>query len=161
MLYPIVKTVVVRRTVANISSNEKFVELRDAALNAEFAFLQKMQETLQKNIGTFRKDMTQLECKYFQADSRCPIINAVKFDTFGVPGGEPIISRLHPNVVACMAHGPYYKKGMEVRIQVSTPLQVVYFLTAALHALTLQECKRFGPSSRARRVWRMIGLRAG
>ncbi len=119
LLYSIVQTVVVEHGIAKISSYDEYAELRTAGPDAEFALLQKMQETLQKNLSNFRKDMTRLVSKFFQSDILCPILNHVKFKAFGVAAGAAIISGEHPILAACMAHPVSYEKGMRDQIRLS------------------------------------------
>jgi hypothetical protein len=119
LLYPIVQTVVVERGIAKISSHDEYAELRTAGPDAEFALLQKMQETLQKNLSTFRKDMTHLVSKIFQSDTICPVLNHVKYRAFGVAAGAAIISGEHPIMAACMTHPVSYEKGMLDQVRFS------------------------------------------
>ncbi len=91
LLYPIIQTVAIVHKIAEISSNKDYYELCTAGPYAEFAFLQKMQETLQKYLGSFHKDMTLLVF-FSWRDTMCPIINKVKYDKFFVTAGKPIIS---------------------------------------------------------------------
>ena len=60
LLFPIVQAVVVEHEIAKIGSNVDYAVLLTASPNAEFGFLQMMQETLQKNLSNFRKDMSGL-----------------------------------------------------------------------------------------------------
>ena len=90
LLFPIVQTVVVEHHNTKISSHEDYAELRTASPDAEFALLQKMQETLQKNLSNFRKDMSAMRSKIFQDDTLYPMLSSVKFETLGVPAGGAI-----------------------------------------------------------------------
>ena len=54
LLYPIVQTVVVEHAIAKISSHDDYAELCTTSPDAEFALLQKMQETLQKNLSNLQ-----------------------------------------------------------------------------------------------------------
>ena len=117
LLFPIVQTVVVEHQIAKISSHEDYAELRTASPDAEFALLQKMQETLQKNLSNFRKDMSAMIFKFFQDDTLCSMLNHVKFETFGVSAGGAIFRETHPVVAACMRHPISYEKGNILRIR--------------------------------------------
>ena len=117
LLFPIVQIVVVEHQIAKISSHEEYAELRTARPDAEFALLQKMQETLQKNLSNFRKDMSAMIFKFFQDDTLCPMLNRVKYETFGVPAGGAIFTGTHPIVAACMQHLISYEKGMRLQIR--------------------------------------------
>ena len=88
LLFPIVQTVVVEHQIAKLSSHEDYAEMRTASPDTEFALLQKMQETLQKNLSNFRKDMSAMILKFFQDDTLCSMQNHVKFETFGVVAGN-------------------------------------------------------------------------
>ena len=117
LLFPIVRTVVVENEIAKIRSHHDYAELRTASPYTEFVFLQKMQETLQKNLSNFRKDMSGVVTKFFQNDTTCPMLNHVKFETFGVVAGNAIMDQHHPIVAACMQHPITYEKGIRVRIR--------------------------------------------
>ena len=117
LLFPIVQTVVVEHQIAKISSHEDYAELRTASPDAEFALLQKMQETLQKNLSNFCKDMSAMILKFFQDDTLCSMLNHVKFETFGVSAGGSIFRETHPVVAAYMRHPISYEKGNILRIR--------------------------------------------
>ncbi len=51
LLYPIVQSTVVERNIARIESHTDYNDLHTASPEAEVYLLQKMQETLQKNLG--------------------------------------------------------------------------------------------------------------
>ena len=52
-----------------------------------------MQETLQKNLGAFRKDMRDLVASFFEDTNNCSVLTYVKFHVFEKPGGAPIMVR--------------------------------------------------------------------
>jgi hypothetical protein len=66
LLYPIVQSIVVERIIAGIESHTDYNDLSTASPEAEVYLLQKMQETLQKNLGAFRKDMRDLVVPFFE-----------------------------------------------------------------------------------------------
>jgi hypothetical protein len=65
-LSPVVQTVVVEQKIAGIKSHDDYSELRGASLDAEVIFLTRLQETLQKNLGSFRNDMRDLVVEFFE-----------------------------------------------------------------------------------------------
>jgi hypothetical protein len=65
LLYPIVQSIFVERKIAAIESHTDYNDLRTASPEAEVYFLQKMQETLQKNLCAFRKEMRDLVVPFF------------------------------------------------------------------------------------------------
>ena len=60
MMYPIIQTVVVERNIAGIASHEEYDRLSRNFPDGEFALLQKIQETNQKNMTAFRHSMRNL-----------------------------------------------------------------------------------------------------
>ena len=55
--------------------------------------------------------------KFFQDDTLCPMLNRVKYETFGVPAGGAIFTGTHPIVEACMQHPVSYEKDNILRIR--------------------------------------------
>jgi hypothetical protein len=102
MMYPIVQTVVVEHNIAGIASHEEYDRLRRNFPDGEFALLQKIQETNQKNMTAFRHSMRNLVIPFFK-ESLHEKINHVKYSVFGVPGGSPLLHDDHPTYVACWA----------------------------------------------------------
>ena len=51
----------------------------------------RLQETLQKNLGSFLNDMRDLVAEFFEDGTLDPKINHDKFHVFGRPAGGPII----------------------------------------------------------------------
>jgi hypothetical protein len=102
-LNPMVQTVVVEQEIAGIESHDDYSELRGASLDAEVIFLTRLQVTLQKNLGSFRKDMRDLVVGFFEDNTLDPKINHIKFHVSGSPAGGPIMESDHPTMQACFA----------------------------------------------------------
>jgi hypothetical protein len=91
--------------IAGIESHTDYNDLRTASPEAEVHLLQKMQETLQKNLGAFRKDMRDLVVPFFEDTYYCPMLTYVKFHVFNKPRGAPIMdAKDHQTLRACFAH---------------------------------------------------------
>ena len=104
MVYPIIQTVVVERNIAGITSHEEYDQLRKNFPDGEFALLQKIQETNQKNMTAFRHSMRKIVIPFFEGDSTLNAkVNHVKYNTFDVPGGSPLLQDEHPTLAACWA----------------------------------------------------------
>ena len=112
-LFPIVQTVVVEQNLAGIETHEDYSALRSASLDAEGALLAKMQETLQKNWGSFRHSMRDLVMEFFKAETREADLNHVKWNVFGRPAGTYLMETDHPTVAACWAHPHPMVKGTQ------------------------------------------------
>jgi hypothetical protein len=105
VLSPIVQTVVFEHKIAGIESHDDYSEPRGSSLDEEVIFLTRMQETLQKNLGSFRNDMRDLVMEFFDEDTLDPKLNHVKFHVFGKPAGHggAIVESSHPTMQACSA----------------------------------------------------------
>jgi hypothetical protein len=104
LLHPIVETVVVEHIIAGNASHDNYNELRRASLDAEAVLMQKMHETLQKNLRNFRKDTRNLLVTIFDDKIENPSLKHVKYNVMGKPAGEAILDLHHPTIVAdCFA----------------------------------------------------------
>jgi hypothetical protein len=111
LLYPIVQSIVVERNIGGIESHTNYNDLRTASPEAEGYLLQKMQETLQKNLGAFRKDMRDLVLPFFEDTENSSELTYVKYHVFDKAGGAPIMDAHHQTLRACFTHPSPLVKG--------------------------------------------------
>ncbi len=112
LLYPIIQSIVVERNIAGIESHTDYNDLRTASPEAEVYLLQKMQETLQKNLGAFRNDMRDLVLPFFEDTANSSELTYVKYHVFDKAGGAPIMDvESHQFLRACFAHPSPFVKG--------------------------------------------------
>ena len=79
VLYPIVQEVVVERRIAGIQDHAEYNSLRKAGVDAEFALLQKIQETTQKNTKALRDKVRELVVQFWKEDTDSDKVNWVKY----------------------------------------------------------------------------------
>jgi hypothetical protein len=111
LVYPIVQSIVVERNIAGIDSHTDYNDLCTASPEAEGYLLQKMQETLQQNLGAFCKDMRDLAVPFFEDSYNSSEVTYVKYHVFDKAGGAPIMDVHHQTLLACFAHQSPLVKG--------------------------------------------------
>lgn len=101
LMSPVLHTVIVENRLGGIDSNDQYLELCSASPQAEEVFFSKLQGTLQKNMGAFRKSMRDLVADFWEDDINDPEIDWVKQHVFGVEAGLPLMMKTHHHLAAC------------------------------------------------------------
>ncbi len=76
---------------ATPESHTDYNDLSTASPEAEVYLRQKMQETLQKNLGAFRKNMRDLVVPFFKGTDNSSELTYVKYHVFNKAAGAPIM----------------------------------------------------------------------
>ena len=95
LLYPIVQEVVVARKIGGIENHEEYNMLRKPRPDAEFALLQKLQESMHKNGKNLRDNIRDIVIPFFKDDTEDEKVNHVKYETFDVGGCASIMEEEH------------------------------------------------------------------
>jgi hypothetical protein len=97
LLYPIVQEVVVARKIGGIENHEEleYNMLCKPRPDAEFALLQKLQESMHKNGKNLRDNIRDIVIPFFKDDTEDEKVNHVKYETFNVGGCASIMEEEH------------------------------------------------------------------